>query len=740
MTAVLTKQAIDMRQQELLSELQGFREQLLSKYLVGLATVLGFWLILDALLSPPSGSIHLLWIPSIGTLALSYVISHQSYAKASRLLIAGLVVCCWVLVAALPRELTVAFSAIVVVIVTSLMGRWASLLVGLISWVGGLLVFWLAVPAGPSSDLILSSGMVYVFMLGVSWISQSPMREAANLTLTAWEHLRSSLLEARERRVELHRIVRALEEATYRIERMNNELMLARRRAEVARENKARFAAMVSHELRGPLNLILGYSRLLALSPEQYGVPLPPPYRKDVHTIYSSSRHVVNLLDDILDLSQVEVDRMPLVKEHLDLREVISEAERVVRPLAERKGLDLSIEMEPQPMRVFADRVRIRQVLINLLTNATRFTERGRIEVHLSSEDDHVLVCVRDTGRGIPSSDIPRLFEEFSQLHLQDEHVTKGSGLGLAISRHLIRLHDGNIWARSKEGAGTEVYFTLPKLPHERTIAKAPGKWSVSPLPRTHDAVLVVAEDPAVVRLIARHLGEYRTMGIPDLETVTTAVQDHHPRAVVADREVAEAIREKLISAGMNVPVLGCSMPSSKGSSRLEGVFAFLVKPVSRETLERTIRQVPPQGEELVVLVVDDDPEAVRLLAIMLSSLPEPCRILRAYDGTEALATMRRERPDLVLMDLLMPTLSGDDAVRQMQADPRLRTIPVAVISASDALGPSATFGDYLGLFAPSPMDMAEGVGCLRALLDRLAPQYLSDAGVAQGSQEAARV
>jgi len=186
--------------------------------------------------------------------------------------------------------------------------------------------------------------------------------------------------------------------------------------------------------------------------------------------------------------------------------------------------------------------------------------------------------------------------------------------------------------------------------------------------------------------------------------------------------------------------VLGCSMPSSKGSSRLEGVFAFLVKPVSRETLERTIRQVPPQGEELVVLVVDDDPEAVRLLAIMLSSLPEPCRILRAYDGTEALATMRRERPDLVLMDLLMPTLSGDDAVRQMQADPRLRTIPVAMISASDALGPSATFGDYLGLFAPSPMDMAEGVGCLRALLDRLAPQYLSDADVAQGSQEAARV
>ena len=739
MVRVLGRQEIDERQEALLSELSGFKEQLLGRYLTGLAVVLGIWLVADALASPPSGPIHLVWIPAVLTIALGYALVHKSYAHASLALVTGLVLCCWCLVLARPGELTVVSSALVLVLASSLLSRWLLVLVALVAWAGSLGAYWLVTPTGSMVELVTGTGILYAVMLGATWISESPMRDVANLALTAWEQLRESLLEARERRAELHRVVRALEEATYRIERMNNELLLARRRAEAARENKARFAAMVSHELRGPLNLILGYSRLLALSPEQYGVPLPPPYRKDVHTIYSSSRHVVNLLDDILDLSQVEVDRMPLVREYLDLTDVIAEVEGAVRPLAERKGLSLSIETDLDPMRVFADQVRIRQVLINLLTNATRFTERGHIEVRASTEDDHVLVCVRDTGRGIPANDISRLFEEFSQLHLHEEGASKGSGLGLAISRHLVEAHGGSIWARSQEGAGTEVFFTLPRLSPERPSALPVASGRDQALPRPHDAVLVVHEDPAVVRLMARHIGEYHIVGVPDVRAVLTAVQDHHPRAVIADREVAAALQRELRVANVGVPILACSMPSSGGSSRLEGVFTFLIKPVSRETLMRTVRQVPISSEELRVLVVDDDPDAVRLLQIMLESLPEPCRVSRAHDGASALESMRRERPDLVLMDLLMPNLAGDEAVRRMQADPELRTIPVAVVSASDALGPTANLGDSIGLLAPGPMDVAESLGLVRTLLDRLTPQYLESSDIAPPSLEVAR-
>jgi CheY-like chemotaxis protein len=208
---------------------------------------------------------------------------------------------------------------------------------------------------------------------------------------------------------------------------------------------------------------------------------------------------------------------------------------------------------------------------------------------------------------------------------------------------------------------------------------------------------------------------------------------------VIADREVAAALQQELRVANVGVPILACSMPSSGGSSRLEGVFTFLIKPVSRETLMRTVRQVPISSEELRVLVVDDDPDAVRLLQIMLESLPEPCRVSRAHDGASALESMRRERPDLVLMDLLMPNLAGDEAVRRMQADPELRTIPVAVVSASDALGPTATLGDSIGLLAPGPMDAAESLGLVRILLDRLTPQYLESSDIAPPSLEVAR-
>ena len=739
MSAIPTRQEIDDRQAALLGELEGLKEQLLSRYLIGLAVALGVWLIADATISPPSSVLHLLWIPMMLTVGLGYLIGQRDQGQAGPVLVTGLLLCGWCLVLARPSDLTVVATAMVLVVTSSLLNRWVSLLAAVVGWLGSLAAYRMVVPAGPAPELVTASGIAYALMAGVTWISESPMRDAANLALTAWEQLRESLLEARQRRAELHRVVRALEEATYRIERMNNELMLARQRAEAARENKARFAAMVSHELRGPLNLILGYSRLLALSPEQYGVPLPPPYRKDVHTIYSSSRHVVNLLDDILDLSQVEVDRMPLVREYLDLNEVLTEVEAVVRPLAERKGLGLNVDSEETPIRVFADRVRIRQVLINLLTNATRFTERGRIDVQARTEDDHALVRVRDTGRGIPDKDISRLFEEFSQLHLHEEGAPKGSGLGLAISRHLVEAHGGTIWARSQEGAGTEVFFTLPRLSPERpmVLSEAPGHDQAVASP--HDVVLVLQQDPAVVRLMARHIGGYRIVGVPDPRSVMAAVQDHHPRAVIVDSDVAETLANQLRAAKAGVPVLACNMPSASGSSRLEGVFAFLIKPVMRETLERTVRQVPVNGDEMTVLIVDDDPDAVHLLQVMLEALSEPCRVLKAHDGKEALDVLARERPDLVLMDLLMPNLSGDETVRRMQADPELRSIPVAVVSASDALGPTATFGDYIGLLAPGPMDVAESLALVRSLLDQVTPRYLESPEPVPPSREAVR-
>ncbi len=164
-------------------------------------------------------------------------------------------------------------------------------------------------------------------------------------------------------------MVRALEEATYRIERMNNELIVARREAEEARALKARFVATVSHELRGPMNLILGFSRLMALSPKSYEQPLPRCYRADIHTIYRNCQHVLALVDDILDLSQIEAQRLPLVRDRVDLEDdVVRKAVGIVESLMERKGLTLRLELAGNLPWVLADQVRLRQALLNLLS------------------------------------------------------------------------------------------------------------------------------------------------------------------------------------------------------------------------------------------------------------------------------------------------------------------------------------------------------------------------------------
>ena len=219
------------------------------------------------------------------------------------------------------------------------------------------------------------------------------IREAEIGQIRAWQ----AVQEARLRRGELHSVVHSLEEATYRIERMNNELYLAKREADEARSLKVKFATTVSHEIRGPLNLILGYSRMMALFPERYGAPLPPNYRQDIETVYRSSQHLLSLVDDILDLGQMEAQRLPLVKDQVYLAEdVVDKVFHIVQPLAERKGLALRKEIVADLPWILADPIRLRQALLNLLINAVRVTEKGHITVSAEAYDESVRVSVEE--------------------------------------------------------------------------------------------------------------------------------------------------------------------------------------------------------------------------------------------------------------------------------------------------------------------------------------------------------
>ena len=653
---------------------------------------------------------------------------HAHFSIASWLLLLGMIAVISLITIAHPDSLAIVLGALVIVAASTLLGPKEALATLLLGWLSSVLAVHLSVSSvqsdlGRLGQVLLLYGLVFV----TATIAHSPLQTSVEWALSAWEQVHDALLEARQRRAEIYRVARALDEATYRIERMNNELIVARREAEVAKANKVRFAATVSHEIRGPLNLILGFSRLMTLSPERYGIPLPSSYRADIDTIYLNSQHLASLVDDVLDLSQIDMATLPLVRDLVDLeKDVLSDCVESVRSLVERKGLYLRVLLGQDLPRILADKARLRQVVINLLTNAVRFTERGGIAVRAERNQHELTISIQDTGRGMPANELPRLFEEFHRLEMErTAGTTKGTGLGLPISKHLVELHGGRMWAESTEGVGTTFSFALPlpdAKPNTHQIVGAGESRQTTP---PYQICLIAHSDPATVRLLARHIEGYRVVGVPHEHLIKSLARELHPRAIITTPSLDQSVRSQLLELPFDVPVICCPMPDMSQSTFDDGTLSYLIKPITTDMVESTIRRLERDGET-TVMIVDDDPDAVRLLEIMLNSLSRPYRILKAYDGLQALEIMKDAVPDVVLLDLVMPGMDGRETIARMRIDERLRGIPVIIISAMDPSDRVMTLGMPIVVWSKRTLEISKGVKCLRALLDVLSPQYLS--------------
>jgi signal transduction histidine kinase/CheY-like chemotaxis protein len=672
---------------------------------------------------------------SMAFLLISFIVSYvfyrihrRCYFLTSLIIIIFFNIILGLVIVQSPSSVTVSYGAIIVIIAHALLGSLQGTIVMLITLVSVSVAWHLGHGARlVDPGIIVEMGILFVTATIVAWITQHPLQALAESALTGWTRAREALDEARQRRGELYRVVRAFEEATYRIERMNNELIVARREAELARALKARFSTMVSHELRGPLNLILGFSAMMALSPEKYEEPLPDCYLADVDAIYRNSEHLAVLVDDILDLSQIEVERLPLVKDRLDVEhDVIRKVLEIIRPLAERKGLRIHAEISQELPWIIADAVRLRQVLLNLLNNALRHTERGSITVHATNRERDLLISVRDTGVGIPSEHIPKLFQEFTGIQLSDTGEQGGSGLGLSISKHLVELHGGEIWVESQKGVGTVFSFTVP-LPG---IANLPTRVSTGQIPQLREmekVCLLVNDDLVIARLLGRHLEGYHVIGVPNEQQILGLIEQLHPRAIITYPGMDQQIERQLEDAPYDVPIVSFDL-SHPEQDYLSGIASYLVKPIAAESLRTVMQQTLSSAcEEPLVLLVDDEPDALRLLERMLTSLPYPYKILRAYGGKQALELMKGEIPDVVLLDLIMPDLSGEEVIQGMRADENLCDVPVVIISAQDVVEGSLLLSRSISIRSQKPFDISLGTRCLRTLLDMLSPDYLPD-------------
>jgi len=574
---------------------------------------------------------------------------------------------------------------------------------------------WSPADMGPLLFLIVACGIL-------SWLGTRPVSIALDWYGASYEQARAMATELQQHRGELVRLSQQLNLWVNRLEEANYELDRARREADAARRLKNEFATAISHELRTPLNLIIGYSEMLDRALHGGANPLESPQLAgDIEAIHRNAVHISDLIADVLDLSRIETHRFALQKQSISIEQCVDEAVRAVRGLVDSASVELRVTVRDTLPEVNADPVRVRQVLINLLGNAARHTEEGWIEVHAEDDENHVVISVSDTGVGIAASDLPWVFEEFRQVG-DPRRRRGGSGIGLTVARSFVEMHGGNIWVESSPGVGSTFRFTLPL--HGQVIAQPvlrdPRRWGAALSPHA-DRVLVLARpEDDTLRLFRSYLDGPEVCAVTDLEEASREVETRGAAALLLPRHRASLKLERVALATpalADVPLLVYSFRSPRIADKLE-IAEYLVKPVRRDVLVAAIRRVVTTVR--TVLVVDDDSDLLDVLSRTIGQEFPRCRVLRAADGAAALRTMRDERLDLVLLDLLMPEADGYEVLATRKDDPALTAIPIIVVSAK-GVGDETITVDSFGLQRGRGFSVAEVMrftqACLGALL-----------------------
>ena len=508
------------------------------------------------------------------------------------------------------------------------------------------------------------------------------------------------LEEARDRKAELNQALDDLARANIQLNRLNVMTQHLRQAAEDARASREEFVANVSHELRTPLNMILSFSEMIIQAPETYGNKIPPALIADLTVIERNANHLSKLVDDVLDLSQIDAGEMALTKQLVHLRELFEFAVTAVRPLYDLKGLTLELSMPEDLPYIFCDRTRITEVLLNLLSNGGRFTEHGGVRVFVQQKENDVEVSVTDTGPGIAPEDFSKLFQPFQQLDGSIRRRYGGTGLGLSISKRFIELHEGKIWVESQEGVGTTFYFSLPIAPPQPTnynfLRGVVPDWEF--LQRTHPSMtpkipvpprFVVLESGMVLRrLLARYWHDAEIVSVSSIALAREELAREPSRALlINESSIAKGLKRVNTSITMpeGIPAIICSIPEVHQSPTVPGASEFLIKPFTRDKLFAALDRLDITHG--TVLIVDDEPDALHLLARMLTASERDYRILQARDGQEALEIMHSQQPDVILLDLIMPNVDGFHLLEILSQDAKLNHIPVVMISARDREG-----------------------------------------------------
>jgi PAS domain S-box-containing protein len=473
-------------------------------------------------------------------------------------------------------------------------------------------------------------------------------------------------------------------------ERLHAQEILVRSKDEAERTSrfKDRFLSTMSHELRTPLNAILGFSELLC--DDRYG-SLNERQRRYIDHIHTGGRHLLQLINEILDLSKIEAGRLELAIESVRTDKALDEVLSAMRPLADRKVQTL-LQHTEAGLYVRADAMRLRQVLTNLVGNAIKFTpEGGHVALLARRVGDQVRMEVRDTGPGIPFEEQKRIFEAFYRLRTSGE-ATEGTGLGLAITQRIVELHGGELALDSQPGQGSCFYFSLPAdldacdPPHE--VKEWEPKVDESP------RVLVIEDDPVAWQLIQSQLSSagYEAVHCGDPERAAEMAANLHPDAITLDLlmkpingwgVLAELKRERQTA---KIPVIVVTIVDQPAIGAIFGADEYLVKPVEKTALLAAVQRcLGARNSPLMarpILVVEDDAPTREIIAELLTT--QGYEVAIAADGAQARDRVAASLPQIVILDLMLPKLSGLELISEWRANSRTADLSVLVLTSKD--------------------------------------------------------
>ena len=465
------------------------------------------------------------------------------------------------------------------------------------------------------------------------------------------------------------------------------EMLRARREAEDANTAKSQFLASMSHELRTPLNAIIGYSEMLQEDAQAKGQDAFVP---DLEKIHAAGHHLLTLINDVLDLSKIEAGKMELYVETFDVRTVIDEVAMTVTPLITRNGNQLDLRCSDDLGSMRSDVTRVRQVLLNLLSNASKFTEQGTITLAARRETDPdgdaIVFEVHDTGIGVTEEEMARLFQAFSQADASTTSRFGGTGLGLAISRMFCHMMGGDVAVESEVGKGSTFTVRLPAVTREPT----PEVPTLQREPAAGDAVvLVIDDDPAVRDLMGRFLRKegFGVLEAAGGESGLALAHEHRPDVITLDVLMPGMDGWAVLTALKNdpalaeIPVIMMTIIDDKNMGFALGASEYLTKPIARDRLTTILRRYVRRDGRRRVLVVDDDQSTRDMVRRALEE--ERCDVIEAENGRHALERLATGGVDLILLDLMMPEMDGFEFLEELRRG-NGDAIPVVVMTAKE--------------------------------------------------------